>query len=163
MKQVPVIGAMGYLHQIFQPGIDTVSQAGHRLLEKVIVGGLMMVIMSFVQDNVVPLIILVVFTILDWLTGVAAALKTKTFTSDKFRNMAVKVFAYTIIIVVLHLLGEMSVLVGKLDLDLGATLYFAATEVLSIGEHVTVISGVSIPGWIAALINKILRKGAKKS
>lgn len=154
-------GAMGYLQHVFQPGIDTLTHMGDHFIQKIIVSGLMVIVMAFVQDNLIPLVILIFFTVVDWLAGIAAALKSRQFTSSKFRHTAVKIFAYTLIIVMLHLLGELSALVGKLNLDLGATLYFAATEVLSIGENVTLISGVSIPGWIAVLINKILKKGDK--
>lgn len=155
-------GIVSYLAHIFQPGIDTVSKIGHNFIQKVIVGGLMAIATSFVQTNLFPLLLLIGFTIIDWLTGIAGALKQKKFTSSKFRNTGVKIFAYIVIVVVLHVLGDMSELIGKLNLDTGATLYFAATEVLSIGENVTVISGVSIPGWITVLINKILRKSDPK-
>jgi phage-related holin len=99
-------------------------------------------------EDTVAIGVLLGFIMLDWITGVWAAIKTHTFTSSRFRATVIKVLIYMIIIAMFHSLERITFIFTYLKLDVMAASYLACTEVISILENFTRISRIHLPDWV---------------
>lgn len=146
-----------YALAMFSPSWDSIASVVQTPVVKLIIAALLGLWQTFRDDHVVTLGLLVVLVLIDMGLGVWAAVKTKTFKSGKFRNTALKLFAYVIVVAVLHVLGYAYEDVESLSLDQGALLYFSATEVLSVFENLRIVTGVSLPTVLLGRIGKIVK------
>lgn len=148
-----------YIKAFWQPIINGLQGLTEHPIVKTIIAGLLYVLSTFVHEDAIKILILLSLVLVDMGTGIWVALKTKTFTSTKFRNGIIKLLFYCIMIGAFHALGQISLVFAALTLDTLCLVYLAATEVVSIIENSSKVLGISIPTWLLSKVKGFLKTG----
>jgi phage-related holin len=144
---------------VLQPSQYIIQKIMADINIKAIIAALTTFVTYVVFEDIIAIVVLLSFVMMDWLTGVWAAVKTHTFTSSKFRATIIKVLIYMIIIAMFHSLEKITFLFTYLKLDVMAASYLACTEVISILENLTRISKIHLPDWVLKNLKAFQRTG----
>ena len=152
-----------YLGHLFEPAFHAISQLGNYAWAKIGMSAVVMLLGFFqaiVYDNAVGFGVLLGFVLIDWGTGIWAAMKEKIFASSKFRATIIKLLFYTTIVGCFFALERISNAFTILHLDTAAVVYFACTELISIIENIHRIDGtIKLPTWITSKLITIVTTG----
>lgn len=147
------------LHYL-DPAHDLLRSMGENFSLKLLLTALAGIAEAFLLDHAIPLMALVALMAADAGTGVVRALRAGNFVSSKFRHTGIKLFCYLTMIGCTHVLSLLNDTIAAWHLDRWLTVYFAVTEVLSVGENVEQITGVKLPTRLFSLLKKFLGRGS---
>ena len=150
------------MNPYLQPAVNVFTQLPKQTVGKLAMVTLLQIAQAFVSDHLVPVSILCLLIFIDWLFGLSAAVVHKTFTSTGFRKTAVKLGAYVLLIATLHIAGFVSPIINVLALDSLMVLYLVATELISVSENFTLLTGISIPSWLKTKLKGVTGSTDKK-
>lgn len=143
--------------------IQPLLQIGNRLLDHPFIKGViafLIYIISLIYSNPTAIYVLVFLIIADTVTGISAAIvRHEKISSRKFRNSAIKLFFYSLLIAVLYQLEKVALLFEVIQLDNLMISYLAVTEALSILENTTTVTNLKYPSWLTGVLTKYIATG----
>lgn len=127
---------------------------------KLLWAGFVLFMSTWIYDNTLALSVLCGLVIADWLTGVAAAMKTHTFVSKKLRSSLIKIFVYWFLLAAFHALDKLGSLFETLNLDGLFIAYLGVVELLSIIENTKrFYPAFAVPNWLIDKLKKFKDTG----